>query len=129
MTFPWLVIKGILRHRQIRETFSWKGLKDEVLRYIVECPICQQNKNEHSFPAGFLQPLPISNQKWESISMDFITRLPRVQGKDYIYVVVDRFSKFAHLRHCKLIYSGQVVDLFFREVFRLYGLPKTIVSD
>jgi hypothetical protein len=57
---------------------------------------CQQNKSELTHPAGLLQPLPIPEQKWESISMDFITGLPKVQGKDCIYVVVDRLTKFAH---------------------------------
>jgi hypothetical protein len=47
-------------------------------------------------PDQLLQPLPIPEQKWESISMDFITGLPQVQGKDCIYVVVDRLTKFAH---------------------------------
>ncbi|XP_059078173.1 uncharacterized protein LOC131876724 [Cryptomeria japonica] len=47
---------------------------------------CQQNKSEHTYPAGLLQPLPISKQKWTGISMDFIIDPPRVQGKDCIYV-------------------------------------------
>ncbi|XP_057823527.2 uncharacterized protein LOC131035817 [Cryptomeria japonica] len=55
-----------------------------------------KNKGEHTFPAGLLQPLPIPDKKWESISMDFITGLPRVQGRDCIYVVVDRLTKFTH---------------------------------
>ena len=75
-------------YRQIRERFSWKGLKGDVLRYVRECQVCQQNKSEQSFPGGLLQPLPIPNQRWENISMDFITGLPRVQGRDCIFVVV-----------------------------------------
>ena len=62
-------------YRSIREIFSWKGLKEDVLRHVRECLTCQQNKAEHTLPAGLLQPLPIPEQKWESISMDFITRL------------------------------------------------------
>lgn len=58
--------------------------------------MCQQNKNEHAYFARLLQPLPIPTQKWESISMDFITGLPKVQGRDCIYVMVDRLPKFAH---------------------------------
>jgi hypothetical protein len=65
------------------------------MRYISECVTCHHNKSEHTLPAGLLQPLPIPEQKWESISMDFITGLPKVQGKDCIYVVVDRLTKFA----------------------------------
>ena len=83
-------------YRKIRERFSWKGLKDDVLRYVRECVTCQQNKVEQTRPVGLFHPLPIPEQKWESISMDFITGLPKVQGKDCIYVVVDRLTKFVH---------------------------------
>jgi hypothetical protein len=62
--------------------------------------------------------------------MDFITGLPRAQGKDYIFMVVDRLTKFAHFFAIAIDFSvAQVADLFFREIFRLHGLPKTIVSD
>ncbi|XP_059068173.1 uncharacterized protein LOC131858745 [Cryptomeria japonica] len=117
-------------YRAVRERFSWKGLKDDVLRHVRECMTCQQNKSEHTYPAGLLQPLPIPEQKWTGISMDFITGLPRVQGKDCIYVVVDRLTKYAHFFPIALDFTAsQVAELFFREVFRLHGLPKTIVSD
>jgi hypothetical protein len=84
-------------YRQIRERFAWKGLKTDILKFVGECCIYQQNKGEHTHPTGFLQPLPIPEQKWENISMDFITGLPLVQEKDCIYVVVERLTKFAHL--------------------------------
>jgi hypothetical protein len=63
-------------YRQINEIFSWKGLKDDVLRHIRECATCQKNKSEKTHPTGLLHPLPILEQKWESISMDFITGIP-----------------------------------------------------
>jgi hypothetical protein len=63
---------------QIKERFSWKVLKQDVMRHVSECVTCQQNKSEHSLAAGLLQPLPIPEHKWESISMDFITGLPKV---------------------------------------------------
>jgi hypothetical protein len=81
-------------------------------------------------PAGLLQPLPIPKQKLESISMDFITGLSKVQGKDCIYVSVDRLTKFAHFYAIPKEYSAiQVAELFFREVFRLHGLSKNIIND
>lgn len=117
-------------YRQIRERFSWKGLKNDVLQYVRECSTYQQNKSEHNLPAGLLQPLPIPDQKWDSISMDFITGLPRVQGKDCIFVIVDRLTKYAHFFAIPTGYQAiQVVELFFREVFCLHGLPQNIVSD
>ena len=69
-------------------------MKEDVLKHIKECMVCQQSKSEQIFPTGLLQLLPIPEQKWESISMDFITRLPKVQGKDCIYVLVDRITKY-----------------------------------
>ena len=62
--------------------------------------------------------------------MDFTSGLPKVQGRDCLYVVVDRLTKFAHFFSISSdYYTAQVAKLFFREVFRLHGLPKTIVSD
>ena len=92
--------------------------------------ICQQNKIENIHPAGLLQPLPIPEQKWESVSMDFTTGVPKVQGRDCLYVVVDRLTKFAHFFSISFDYSAaQVAELFFREFLKLHQLPKTIVSD
>ena len=62
--------------------------------------------------------------------MDFITGLPKTQGKDCIFVVVERLTKFAHFFAIATDFSAaQVAELFFREIFRLHGLPKTIVND
>lgn len=60
-------------YKKIWESFTWKGLKNEVPKYVRECPVCKKNKNEHTFPTGLLQPLLIPDQKWESVFMDFIT--------------------------------------------------------
>jgi hypothetical protein len=79
---------------------------------------------------GLLQPLPILEQKWESMPMDFITGLPKVQGKDCIYIVVEILTKFAHFYSILTEYNiVQVAELFFREVFRLHGLSRNIISD
>jgi hypothetical protein len=123
--------QGIVKtYRQLRERFSWKGLKEDVVCHIKECTTCQEKKDEDTHPIGLLQRLPIPEHKWESISMDFITRFPWVQGKDCIFVVVDRLTKFVHFFSIAIDFSvAQVEDLFFMEIFRLHGLPKTIVSN
>jgi len=92
---------------------------------------CQKVKTEHRHPAGLLQPLPILEWKWEVVTMDFITRLPKI-GKlhDLIMVVVDKLTKFAHFIPLKTTHKAvDVADIFMKEVAQLHGIPKTIVSD
>ena len=113
-------------YRKVRERFTWKGLKDDVLMYVKECSACQQNKVEHSHPAGLLQPLPIPDKKWESVSTEFITGLPKSQGKDSIFVVVDKFKKYAHLfAIVSTISTSEVAALFLRISSNCMGCPRS----
>ena len=61
----------------LHKDYFWTNMKNELVEYIDIFFECQQVKTEHQHPAGLLQPLPIPSWKWEIISIDFITGLPR----------------------------------------------------
>jgi len=105
-------------------------MKRDVQIMCDRCITCRQ-ATSRVMPYGLYTPLPIPKEPWIDISMDFILGLPRSRkGRDSIFFVVDRFSKMAHFIDChKTDDAINITDLFFREVIRLHGLPRSIVSD
>jgi hypothetical protein len=110
--------------------YFWPGMKRDIADYITRCMECQKVKAKHRHPAGLLQPLPILEWKWKVVTMDFITRFPRkTKMHDSIMVVVDKLTKAAHFIPLKTTHKdADVADIFLKEVARLHGIPKTIVS-
>nr|GEZ44780.1 retrotransposable element Tf2 [Tanacetum cinerariifolium] len=88
-------------------------------------------KIEHKRASGLLQPLDIHVWKWDKISMDFVTGLPRTQRRhDAIWVVVDHLTKSAHFLPIRKDYSiSKLAETFQQEIVRLHGTPSAIVSD
>ncbi|GKF44129.1 retrotransposable element Tf2 [Tanacetum coccineum] len=72
-------------------------MKHDVAKLVAKCLTCQQVRIEHQHASGFLQPLDIPTWKWDQISMDFVTGLPRTSKKnDAIWVVLDQLTKSAY---------------------------------
>nr|MDZ8005329.1 RNase H-like domain-containing protein [Nostoc sp. DedSLP05] len=117
-------------YRKISSTFFWPKMKQQIEQYVRECDICQRNKVESVPSPGLLHPHSIPNQKWEVISMDFITGLPRSEGKDAVFVVVDKLTKYAHFIPLTTKFSAPAIaELFFSNVYKLHGIPHSIICD
>ena len=110
--------------------FLGTNVKKEVEEYLAHYIECQQVKAKHQHLARLLQTLPILEWKWEITSMDFITGLPKTfRQHDSIMVVVDHLSKDSHFIHIQSTYKVvNIADIFMKEIFRLHGVPKLIVS-
>jgi len=88
---------GFLKtYHNIRQSFFSKGMKLDIQNNAVKCDTCQRQKFETIAPPGLLYTLHIPSQKWYEISMDFITGLPMSDGKDSIFVSIDRLTKYAN---------------------------------
>jgi hypothetical protein len=122
---------GFLKtYHRVKKDFFGDGLKTDVQRFVAECLVCQQNKVETIKTPGLLQPLSIPSQRWEEVSMDFITGLPKSEGKSVIMVIVDRLTKYTHF--CALSHpfkASTVATAFMETVQKLHGSPKITVSD
>ncbi|KAL0560422.1 hypothetical protein IC582_000827 [Cucumis melo] len=118
-------------YQDLKRVYWWLNMKREVAEFVSRCLVCQQVKAPRQKPAGLLQPLSIPEWKWENVSMDFITGLPRtLRGFTVIWVVVDRLTKSAHFVPGKSTYTASKwAQLYMSEIVRLHGVPVSIVSD
>jgi hypothetical protein len=95
----------------IKNQYYWAGMKKEIAKYIARCIECQKVKDENRNPDRLIQPLPIPKWKWEVVTMDFITRLPRTTKQhDSIMVVVDKLTKASHFIPVKLLNKQVDID-------------------
>ncbi|KAL0554431.1 hypothetical protein IC582_008352 [Cucumis melo] len=118
-------------YQDLKRVYWWRNMKREVAEFVSKCLVCQQVKAPRQKPAGLLRPLSIPEWKWENVSMDFITGLPRtLRGFTVIWVVVDRLTKSAHFVPGKSTYTASKwAQLYMSEIVRLHGVPVSIVSD
>ena len=115
---------------RISGVLYWKGLRKHIRQFVKECLVCQKCKYDNAAYPGFLQPLPVPERVWSDISMDFIEKLPKSSGKDCIMVVVDRLSKYAHFIPLTHPFTAiTVAQTFLDSIYKLHGVPTSIVSD
>lgn len=130
---PFSAHPGVRRTLQlVAKHYFWPFLARDVQAYVLTCNRCQVNKVQNQKPKGLLQPLPVPTRRWSDISLDLITHLPQVPstGNDSIFVIVDRLSKMVHFVPTKhTVTATELAHLFIKEIFRLHGVPQTIVSD
>ncbi|CAN6322178.1 unnamed protein product [Urochloa humidicola] len=117
-------------YMRMKKMFAWKGMKTQVHHYVQSCMICQKAKPDRSKLPGKLQPLPVPSEAWQIISMDFVEGLPNSGHANCILVVVDSFTKYAHFipLHHPFTAAG-IAKLFISNVYKLHGLPQSIISD
>ncbi|XP_062100939.1 uncharacterized protein LOC133806873 [Humulus lupulus] len=118
-------------YRDLKRQYWWEGMKRDVTNFVAKCMVCQQVKAEHQRPSGLLQPLPISEWKWNEITVDFMMGLPLTPLKhDTIRLIVDRLTKSAHFipirKDCKV---SKLARLYVGNILRLHGLPSSIISE
>jgi hypothetical protein len=119
----------------ISRLYYWPTLSQDVQDYVRTCAICQRSKAPRHIKHGKLAPLPIPEDIFEEVSLDFVTGLPPAKDNsgcvfDAVLVIVDRFSKMAiYIPALKTWDAKQFAESYFNHVILRYGIQKGIVSD
>ncbi|GKA98116.1 putative nucleotidyltransferase, ribonuclease H [Tanacetum coccineum] len=118
-------------YHDLRDMYWWPGMKRDIAIYVSKCLTCAKVKAEHQRPSGFLQQPEIPEWKWDKITMDLITKLPRSRsGHDAIWVIVDRLTKSAHFLAIREDFSTEkLARLYIDVIVARHGVPVSIISD
>ncbi|KAD4585436.1 hypothetical protein E3N88_23037 [Mikania micrantha] len=118
-------------YHDLKALYWWPHMKVDIAKYVSKCLTCSKVKVEYQKPSGLLQQPEIPMWKWEHISMDFITKLPRTpSGCDTIWVIVDRLTKSAHFQAIKETDKmKKLTRIYIKEVVARHGVPISIISD
>ena len=122
--------------KRVRRHYRFPGMKTEVQTVIQDCDICCKSKTARHKPYGLLQPLPVPDGPWQSVSLDFIVKLPSSKDPltrvlyDSILVIVDRFTKFAYfIPYQEASSVDALAYTFIRTIVSNHGMPQEIISD
>ncbi|GJS41908.1 putative reverse transcriptase domain-containing protein [Tanacetum coccineum] len=118
-------------YQDLKKLYWWPNMKAEIATYVRKCMTCAKVKAEYQKPSGLLVQPKIPKWKWENITMDFVTKLPKTaSGQDMIWVIVDRLTKSAHFLPAKENDSMEkLTRQYLKEVVSRHGVPVSIISD
>ena len=114
----------------VKRDYSWPGMQTYIRQYVLSCKHCVKVKNITHKPYDLLQPLEVPNRPWQSITMDFIVKLPPSHGYDSIWVTCDHMTRAVHfIPICESMDAPELSQLYMDHIFRHHGFPQAIVSD
>ncbi|GJW34425.1 putative reverse transcriptase domain-containing protein [Tanacetum coccineum] len=118
-------------YQDLKKLYWWPNMKADIATYVSKCLTCAKVKAEHQKPSGLLQQPEIPEWKWQKITMDFVTGLPRTSsGYDSIWVIVDRLTNLAHFMLMKKTdIMEKLTQLYLKEIVCRHGVPVSIISD
>ncbi|GKF40589.1 putative reverse transcriptase domain-containing protein, partial [Tanacetum coccineum] len=135
----WIPSIGDIRcTHDLRDLYWWPGMKRDIAEYVSKCLTCFKIKAEHQKPSGllqqpsgFLQQPKIPEWKWEKITMDFVTKLPKSScGHDTIRVVVDRLTKSAHFLPIREDYKTEkLAKIYTNEIVARWSIYVTLMAS
>ncbi|GKD78337.1 putative reverse transcriptase domain-containing protein, partial [Tanacetum coccineum] len=118
-------------YQDLKKLYWWPNMKANIATYVSKCLTCARVKAEHQRPSGLLVQPKIPEWKWDNITMDFVTKLPRSsQGYDTIWVIVDRLTKsaiFLPMRETDPL--EKLAKMYLKEVVARHGIPVSIICD
>ncbi|GJW16811.1 putative reverse transcriptase domain-containing protein [Tanacetum coccineum] len=118
-------------YQDMKKLYWWLNMKADIATYVSKCLTCARVKAKHQRPSGLLVQPAIPKWKWDNITMDFITKLPKSsQGFDTIWVIVDRLTESAHflpIRENDLL--DKLARLYLNRIVARHGIPALIICD
>ncbi|GKD91872.1 putative reverse transcriptase domain-containing protein, partial [Tanacetum coccineum] len=118
-------------YQDLKKLYWWSNMKADIATYISKCLTCAKVKAEYQKPSGLLVQSVIPVWKWENITMNFVTKLPKISsGQDTIWVIVDRLTKYAYFLLMKETYSiEKSMRQYLKEVVSRHGTQLDMSTD
>nr|GEX17742.1 reverse transcriptase domain-containing protein [Tanacetum cinerariifolium] len=118
-------------YQDLKLLYWWPNMKADIATYVSKCLTCVKVKAKHQKPSGLLQQPEIPVWKWEGITMDFVSGLPKTPSRyNMIWVIVHRLTKSAHFLSTKKTDTVEkLTQLYLKEIVCRHGVTLSIISD